>query len=461
MKVTVPRIVIGGTHSGTGKTSLAIALTSALKRRGLRVQTFKVGPDFLDPTYLTVASGRPCYNLDGWMMGKDYVTSLFGRTTGEADIAVIEGVMGLFDGADAATAEGSTAEIARWLEAPVLLVIDARGAARSIAALVKGYTSFEPDVRVAGVVANRCASDNHAQWLAVSLSATALPPLVGAVHRGAFPPLYDRHLGLVTADRHTLPETTLNSFADGIEKSLNVEGIVNMAQTAHPLSCPVDVREHRTKSAAVAVAYDRAFHFYYRDTLDEMEARGCELVFFSPLTDEALPRGITGLYLGGGYPEVHAGALSTNSGMRNSIRMFAESGRPVYAECGGLMYLSEGLETTGGERHPLAGVIPAWTRMRASKKFLGYVEATLTDDSLWGRRGDVLRGHEFHYSELVADGIAESRWKPAYTLKRNRRESFITEGFQCGNLLASYAHLHYASRPQAVERFAAKCGGAA
>lgn len=395
------------------------------------------------------------------MMGKDYISSLFGRTTGDADIAVIEGVMGLFDGANAATAEGSTAEIARWLEAPVLLVVDARGIARSIAAVVKGYASLEPGVRVAGVVANRCSSDNHAQWLAASLFAAALPPLVGAVHRDTFPHLHDRHLGLVTADRHTLPETTLNSFADGIEKSLNVESIVTMAQTAPSLSCPVDVREHRTKSIAIAVAYDRAFHFYYRDTLDELEEKGCELVFFSPLADEALPQGIAGLYLGGGYPEVHADTLSANRGMLNSIRTFAASGRPVYAECGGLLYLSEGLETIAGERHPLAGVIPAWTRMRASKKFLGYVEATLTDDSLWGRQGDVLRGHEFHYSELVADGIAESRWKPAYTLKRNRRESFITEGFQCGNLLASYAHLHYASRPQAVERFVAKCGGAA
>ena len=207
-----PTLVIAGTHSGSGKTSLTLALARALARRGLRVQTFKAGPDFLDPTYLALASGRPCYNLDGWMAGQDHVRGLFERAAADADCALVEGVMGLFDGADAAGDEGSTAEIARWLDAPVLLVVNVHGMGRSIAALVKGFTSFAPEIRFAGVVANHCGSERHAAWLADSLRAADLPPLVGAIPRGAFPELAHRHLGLVTADRGELPDGPLRRF---------------------------------------------------------------------------------------------------------------------------------------------------------------------------------------------------------------------------------------------------------
>jgi cobyrinic acid a,c-diamide synthase len=459
LKTNLPRIVIAGTHSGTGKTSVAIALTAALRRRGLIVQTFKVGPDFLDPTYLALASGRPCYNLDGWMARETYVTGLFARAAADADIAVIEGVMGLFDGADAATSEGSTAEIARWLSAPVLLVADAQGASRSIAALVKGYATFEPGIDVAAVVANHCSSDHHADLIAAALSSASLPPLAGAIARGAFPELSGRHLGLVAADHQSLSEETLDFFAGAVEKSLSMETLIGIAQAAPSLSCHASPREERAKKLSIGIAYDKAFHFYYRDTLDELEAQGCELVFFSPIADESLPAGIAGLYIGGGYPEVHAGELSENRPMLESIRTFAATGRPVYGECGGLLYLSQSLETTEGARYPLAGIIPARTRMGASKKFLGYIEVSLARDSLWGLQGDVLRGHEFHYSELVTEGMHDPHWNPAYILKRNRLKSAKQEGFQCGNILASYAHLHMASRPSAVERFAAKCGG--
>ena len=459
MKLDIPRIVVAGTHSGMGKTSVAVALTAALRRLGFRVQTFKVGPDFLDPTYLALASGRPCYNLDGWMAGETYVFGLFVRASAGADIAIIEGVMGLFDGANAATSAGSTAEIARWLKAPVLLVVDAQGASRSIAALVKGYATFEPGLNLAAVVANRCASAGHADGLASALSSAGLPPLAGAIGRGVFPPLSGRHLGLVTADHHTLPPETLASFATAVEKSLPLETIIKLARTAAPLPGPVNPDGEKTKKTSIAVAYDRAFHFYYRDTLDTMEAQGGKLIFFSPLQGEELPANIGGLYIGGGYPEVHAGELSANKGMLKSIRAFAASGRPVYAECGGLMYLSQSLETTEGDRYPMAEVIPARTRMGKTKKFLGYVEVRLTEDSLWGVRGDILRGHEFHYSELVPEGIDDPRWRPVYALKRNRPGTIIPEGFQCGNVLASYAHLFYATRPAAVERFVAKCGG--
>lgn len=457
----IPRIVIAATQSGAGKTSLAVALAAALRGRGLRVQTFKVGPDFLDPTYLALASGRPCYNLDGWMMGKDYVSGLFTRVAADADIAIIEGVMGLFDGANPATSEGSTAEIARLLKAPVLLVVDAKGASRSVAAQVKGFEVFEPGVSLAGVVANRCASAGHAELLAQALASASLPPLVGAVGPGVFPSLGGRHLGLVTADAGTLPAATIAAFAAAGEKNLSLTAILELARQTAPLSVSA-LQEVEVKSkTSIAVACDQAFHFYYQDTWDALQSHGGELVFFSPLRDEVLPEGAAGLYIGGGYPEVYAGELSANHALREALRAFAASGRPVYAECGGLMYLAESLETTAGQHYPMTGVLPAGTRMGSAKKFLGYVEATLREDSLWGKKGDLLRGHEFHYSELAPAEWADSRWQTVYDLRRNRPGTIIPEGYQYGNILASYAHLHYASRPEAVSHFIAKCGGKA
>ena len=447
-----PRIVIGATHSGTGKTSLSLALVAALRRRGLLVQTFKVGPDFLDPTYHTIASGRPCYNLDGWMTGREYVCDLFARTSADADIAIIEGVMGLFDGADAESSEGSTAEIAQWLNAPVLLVVNAHGVARSIAAMVKGFAGFESGLNVAGVVANQCGSDRHSAWLSDSLKSESLPVLVGAIPRGAFPELPSRHLGLVSADSRVLPENVINALADAAERYVSIDDMLNIARNAPPLENASE-RCLAEKRVRIGVARDEAFHFYYQDMFDEMARRGCELVEFSPVKDAHLPD-VDGLYIGGGYPEACAEALSANKSMLDSIQRFAQTNKPIYAECGGLMYLSGGLETLDGKRYALVGLLPSWTRMREKKKALGYVEITLKEDSLWGARGDVLRGHEFHYSELIDN----PNWKPVYDVKRRRSDEITLEGFQNGNILASYAHLHYGSRLGAIERFITKCG---
>ena len=447
--MNVPRIVIAGTHSGVGKTSLTLGIVALLKRRGLRVQTFKVGPDYLDPTYLAVASGRPCYNLDGWMMGEAYVRQLFARATADADVAVVEGVMGLFDGADPASPEGSTAEIARWLEAPVLLVVDAQGMGRSVAAVVHGYSSFDPKLRVAGVIANRCGSERHAQWMEESLRCALLPPLIGSVQRGALPELPSRHLGLVTAGPSTLSRDTLERLANAVESSIAIEKVLQwkkvsgVAESAGPRT---------RKSVAVGIARDEAFHFYYPDNLEALERAGCELIPFSPLRDEILPAGLHGLYFGGGYPEEHAAALAANKPMLSAIRHFAEDraeDRVVYAECGGLMYLAQGIETLDGQRHPLLGLLPAWTRMRSRRQSLGYVEITLTRECLWGQAGERLRGHEFHYSELVG----HPDWPTAYDLRYRRSDQVSHEGFQRGSLLASYTHLHFASQPGAVEQF--------
>ncbi len=457
---SVPRIVIAGTQSGAGKTSLALALIASLKQRGLQVQTFKVGPDFLDPSYLTVTSGRPCYNLDGWMTKREYALELFHRTTKDADMAVIEGVMGLFDGSDPATSEGSTAEMARWLDAPVLLVVNVHGMARSLAAIVKGCVEFERNLRIVGIIANHSGSDHHKDWLAQSLESASLQPLLGAIPRGTLPTLPSRHLGLITADPQNLPPRIVEELADVLEKHVSVDTIIQMARNASPLSVsePASEVKSRGKRVSVGVAYDRAFHFYYPDNLDELTLRGCDLIRFSPLEDRELPKDLDGLYLGGGYPEEYAEALANNQQMQEAIRQFARRGLPVYAECGGLMYLTQGIETVRGKRYPMVGLLPVWSRMLNRLKSLGYVEVTLTQNSLWGESGAVLRGHEFHYSELMGDPLGDGLWTSVYRLRHRRSKTFVVEGFQQGHILPSYVHLHWASRPKTVETFINQCG---
>ncbi len=452
-------IVIAGTRSGVGKTSVTLALVTALRRRGYQVQTFKVGPDFLDPSYLTLASGRPCYNLDGWMMGRKYVEKLFARVTADADIVVIEGVMGLFDGSNAANLKGSTAEIAALLKIPVVLVVDVHGMARSFAATVKGYTTFDRRVKLGGVIANRCGSEKHALLLKKALQVSLLPPLVATIPRGSLPTLPSRHLGLVTADARNLSSQKLNLLADAFERHTVLEDFLKLADAAPRLHNNVPKMEPSPKKVRLGMAYDAAFHFYYQDFLDELELRGCELIRFSPISDTRLPEGINALYLGGGYPEERAADLAKNSAMLNAVRAFVESGRPVYAECGGLMYLCRTLEKADGSVHPMAGLVPAATRMDQHNKALAYREVVLKEDSFWGKKGSKAKGHEFHYSRLLENPAGLDDWRSVYSVTERRVNIPGDEGFQKNRVLASYVHLHLASRPSLVEHFIKTCEG--
>lgn len=459
MKAACPAIVVAGAASGVGKTSVALGLGAALTRRGMRVQTFKVGPDFLDPGYLALASGRTSYNLDTWMCGADYAKDLYARKTADADIAVVEGVMGMYDGADATHSRGSTAEIAALLGAPVLLVLNARGAARSLAAVVKGFCEFEREARIAWVVANFCGGERHAGILRDALASANLPPLVAAMPKSALPELSSRHLGLVSADARTLTAQTIRQLAEAMEAHANIDALIATAASTvirktEPACAPA------APQARIGVAMDEAFHFYYHDSLEALEHAGAELVRFSPVRDAALPEGLDGLYLGGGYPEEHARAISQNTGMIRSIVEFADAGRPVYAECGGLIYLSRGVETVDGVRYPFAGILPVWTRMRGSYRSLGYAEAVFTHDTLLGKAGDSVKGHMFHYSELVDDPLGCEGWSAAYAVRRKGAET--PEGFSgAKNVLATYLHAHLGSHPAAVESFVNRCRTAA
>jgi cobyrinic acid a,c-diamide synthase len=454
-----PRILVAGAQSGSGKTSLTLALVAALRRRGLKVQTFKVGPDFLDPTYLTIASGRPCYNLDGWMCDRSYVEALFARASAGADIAVIEGVMGLFDGSQPDGLDGSTAQIAQWLRTPVLLAINVHGMARSAAALVSGFAGFEPGVVIGGVIANFCGSARHVAIVREALAGANQPALLGALPRNGLPDIRRRHLGLVSADSRTnCTPRVLRAFAAAAESHLNLAGILDLARRAAPLTPDADryFPISQPSQGCLAVARDDAFHFYYPDLFDALAERGCGIRPFSPLADLEVPREADALYIGGGYPELFAEQLAANSAMIENIRAFAASGRPVYAECGGLIYLSRHIETLDGRRYRMVGLLPADTRMHQHNRRLGYVTATLRQDTLWGRAGDTLRGHAFHYSELLADPAEQTGWSHAYHLAGRGDGPGWLEGYQKKNILASYAHLHLAGRPEALAWFMKK-----
>jgi cobyrinic acid a,c-diamide synthase len=456
-----PRLVVAAPQSGAGKTSVSLGLVASLASRGLRVQTFKVGPDFLDPTYLALASGRPCYNLDGWMSGHDYVRERFALATADADIAIIEGVMGMFDGANATRSEGSTAEIARWLDAPVLLVIDAHGLARTVAPLVKGLQDFDPEVRLGGVIANQVGSSRHTHLLAEALRSAGGPPLLGGIPQGGLPALPSRHLGLHTADSKVLPAQSIAALAEATRTNVELEPLLQMAGTASPLTACRSLPEPRPVVARLGVARDEAFHFYYPDNLEALQAAGCELVEFSPLHDRSPPAGLDGVYLGGGYPEEHAVRLAENRSMLEALRQFAATGGAIYAECGGLVYLCSGLETLDGERHDLLGLLPATAFMHGRHRRLGYVEVETCAPTPWGPPGTRLRGHEFHYTELGVDPLKDGPWHAAYRISNRRDRSPRHEGYQRGRVLTSYVHLHFGANPNIAAAFATYIAGLA
>jgi cobyrinic acid a,c-diamide synthase len=436
-------LVIAAPASGSGKTTVTLGMLAALRKRGLKVAPFKVGPDFIDPGHHAAACGQISRNLDGWMCGEQVVCDTYRRGCEQADIALIEGVMGLFDGASGDSDEGSTAEVARWLNGRIILVVDARSQARSAAALVKGFVDFDPRLQFAGVVFNRVGSARHRELLGQALTSTpGLPPLLGCLPRAAQVDLPERHLGLVTAEE---AQADYAAHADLIEQHLDLGRLLaGKSETSESLSIvPVE----KSGQARIAVAHDAAFCFCYPENLERLEAAGAELIFFSPL-DENIPEHIDGLYLPGGYPELFLDQLAANVAMIGRLRALAESGLPVYAECGGLLLLCEGLNG-----QPLSGIFPAQARLLPRRKALGYREVTFSADTPLGPKGSTARGHEFHYSELDMPRSVEQN----YCLSRKGGVDLGSEGFRYKNVLASYVHLHFGSNPQLAENFVRFC----
>lgn len=434
-------IVVSGTHSGVGKTSITLGLIGALRRRGLTVQPFKVGPDFIDPLHHQRASGRASRNLDGWMLSPDTNLQRFARATADADAAVIEGVMGLFDGSEGKSDRGSTAEMAKLLQLPVVLVIDASAMARSAAALIHGYASFDPDLRVAGVILNNIGGEIHADMIRDAVAGAV--PILGALPRAADLVMPERHLGLHLP--HEARQDYVDQLATLIEEHVDLDQLLEASLTERPPLPPAAAAPSPT--VRVGIARDEAFCFYYADNLELLEQAGAELVEFSPINDP-LPDDLDGLYIGGGYPELHAAKLADNTATREAIREFAASGGPIYAECGGLMYLADNLELEEAT-YPLCGILPFNTKMPAPLK-LAYVEINTTG-GLFGP-GHTARGHLFHRSEING----EPPTAHCYQLQTSRGDQ-TEEGYHRGNVLASYVHLHFASEPQLAAAFLHRC----
>jgi cobyrinic acid a,c-diamide synthase len=445
-------LIIAGTHSGCGKTTVTLGLMAALKQRNLHVQPFKCGPDFIDPTLHLLITDQVSHNLDVRMCGTEFVQYLFQSHAPLADespqqgITIIEGVMGLFDGG-----QGSAATLACFLNLPVLLVIDVRSAAESVAAVVKGFEELDPQVNVAGVIFNRVGSERHRQMISHTVKEHCQAKIIGALPRDNSITLPARHLGL-----HMGSEVALNRqhLITLIEKHLDLNLLLELSQQKVPV--PLLQRSGQVQPASshttaytskvrLGIARDEAFCFYYQSNLDMLEKEGAELVFFSPIHDTALPDNLAGLYLGGGYPELHAEDLAANPSMRAAVQAFSRSGKPVYGECGGFMYLTKAIITAQGKQYPMTGVYPVISRMQNGLRRLGYRQVDMQAPTILGETGTACYGHEFHYSgiETMPGDIQR-----AYVLDDGRAEGYLKD-----NTLAGYVHLHWGKTPEVARYF--------
>jgi cobyrinic acid a,c-diamide synthase len=453
----IPRIVIAATASGVGKTTATVALIGAMRARGLKVAAFKCGPDYLDPTYHERAAGVRSHNLDGWMMDRDAVVATFARASADADLAVIEGMMGLFDSATPTGDEGSSAQIAKWLDAPVILVTDASGVARTIAAVAAGFARFDPAVRVAGIICNRVGGRGHLDLLRATDPEV---PIVGGFPASADLAFPERHLGLLMADESNVPQRLIDGWSRLAAEWLDLDAIVEIGRSAPArevdrASDLIKIDSSSRPRCRIGVAYDEAFHFYYEDNLNRLRSLGAEIVNFSPIQGRELPE-VDGLYFGGGYPEAFARELSSNAGMLAVVRRFAVSGGLIYAECGGLMYLTDAIRTLDGARWPMAAIIPGVAVMCERLQAIGYVEVETRADSILGPGQTRFRGHQFRHSTLEGADSGD-RIDRVYNVAPRWGGAPFAEGYRVGNVLASYVHAHWASNPAVADALIDAC----
>ena len=451
-----PTVVVAGVRSGVGKTTIATGLMGALARRGYAVQPFKAGPDYIDPSYHRAACGVPSRNLDTWLLPQHTTLELFGKAAARRQISVVEGVMGLFDGHSSLDEDGSTAQLAKLLRAPVILVADAAKVARSVAAEVLGYQQFDTALHLTGVILNGVASPAHLQFCQPQIEATTGLPVLGYLPRRPEFEQPERHLGLIPTVEGTVARQWYNALIAQVEDTIDVGRIVALAAQCAAPPPPADAPgvyppAPQPKRAVIALAQDKAFNFYYQDSLDLLDAWGAEIAPFSPLADAALPPGAGGVYLGGGFPEMFAAELSANRPMLAALRQAAARGLPVYAECGGLMYLGQSLTGFDGVAHPMAGLLPAASAMSQSRLSLGYREVEARADGPLLAAGQRVRGHEFHWSTLErAPDDAESVYRVV-------NQGGRPDGFRAGSVWATYVHVHLGSKPGLAARFVETC----
>ncbi len=449
--------VVAAPSSGSGKTTVTLSLLAALKKRGLTVQPFKTGPDYIDPSHHARVTGTNSYNLDTWMLSAEVNRRVLDRFAAPADVCVVEGVMGLFDGVDGVRPDGSTGYLASQLGLPVVLVVDARSMARSAAALVKGFTDFDPSLNFAGVIWNRVGSPTHRRILDEALAACGGPRVLGAYGREEGISMPERHLGLVTPEEMELPADWTGRLARLAEESVDIDALLKATAmapistaampTAMPAAASTTVPAAAKSVRKIAVARDRAFCFYYEENFTLLRELGAELIFFKPTEGDSVPPEADALYLGGGYPELHAEMISKNTAFIDGIRRMHAERKPIYAECGGFMTLCSSMETPDGEHFEMAGLFPAKVRMQTRGFRLGYREVTGTGKN--PAAGLVVRGHEFHYSKIeeMSDEV-ERGW----AVRNARGEAMASEGYLAGTTLGGYMHLHFGSNPKAAAK---------
>ncbi|WP_028309111.1 cobyrinate a,c-diamide synthase [Desulfitibacter alkalitolerans] len=454
--MSFPRILIAGVQSGVGKTTLTLGLLAALKRRGIKVQPFKVGPDYIDPGLHYHAAGVKSHNLDSWMGSEEVVKTVFARNAQNADISIIEGVMGLFDGARGERLKGSSAHIAMILKAPVILVVNVKGMARSCAALVKGYKEYVSGLDLKGVILNNAGSDYYKTILAGALEDELGVKVLGCLAKNKHITMPERHLGLLPAEENNELSSAISLMADLAEAEVDVDALLAAARASEP----VEFKEYNSsstprnqyKNTFIGVARDQAFTFYYQDSLDYLQELGARLVYFSPLKDSSVPD-VDGLYIGGGFPEMFIKELSENQSMITSLHNAHDKGLPIFAECGGFMYLTEKVVDFQGNSWPGVGLVPVEVKMTNKLAALGYVKASALKKSIIGDLGDEVKGHEFHYS--VMSGIPEE--DSAFSLVGGKGADYRRDGYARRNLFASYVHIHLRSNPKAALNFLDAC----
>ena len=428
---------------------------AALAKRGYKVAPFKVGPDFIDPGHHSRITGVTSRNLDGWMLPKTYNLQCFARNAKGVDIAVVEGVMGLYDGYDGKSDAGSTAQLAKWLKLPVVLVVDAKSMARSAAAVIMGFERFDEGLSFAGVIFNNVGSKRHLQYLTDAIEDNVKMPYLGGIVHNKEIAIPERHLGLVTREDHSLAHESVDRLVNLINESIDLDLLVkNLPEIALPNHIQPLARTKEGIKVRIGVARDNAFCFYYPDNLELLEEQGAELVYFSPVVDEHLPEDIDGLYFGGGYPELHAEKLADNTRLRDQVKEKSDDGMPIYGECGGFMYLCKDLHDQNGNRYPMTGCFPFAAKMFSRLKALGYREINITADTVIGKSAQVIRGHEFHYSELTQQA---SNVPTVYRISDRSGMDKAPGGYVTNQTLGSYNHLHFGSQPLAAKQFVECC----
>jgi cobyrinic acid a,c-diamide synthase len=444
----LPRIMIAGTNSGVGKTTVTLGIMSALVQKGIKVQGFKAGPDYIDPSHHTFVTGNASRNLDTWMMGVGACRELFARSVHNADVSVIEGVMGLYDGSIDSSGHGSSAHLAKILNTPVILVVNAKGVAQSAGAIVMGFREFDRDVNLAGIVINNVASQNHYDIIKKAIEESCSVAVLGYLKKESDITIPERHLGLIPSEEKKINSALYDKLGQMVLETIDIDKLQEIAGSAAVFpdyNRSIFIERGSSLEVTLAVARDSAFCFYYQDDIDLFEALGAKIIEFSPLADKSLPDGIDGIFMGGGFPELFADRLMKNESMRNSILEADKQGTVIYGECGGMMYLLEKLIDCEGRSFKMSGVLVGTSRMENRRQGLGYVITDATCDNIICKSADTFRAHEFHWSKLqdVPDDTVF-----AYNTRKSNGKKTGIDGICKSNVLASYTHIHFSSNPE-------------